>query len=145
MIASEFRIGNLIQYEQIVKPICEIDMLREYEDLVECVTLPEKDSEGRVWTYSKKWIVDCEPIEITEEWLLRFGFNKIAGKVSVFEKSRLRLVLGYGGCMCYLIDEDNTNGYYIPNGGIKYIHQLQNLFFAFTSTELQEPELNTIL
>ena len=81
-------------------------------------------------------LAEINPIPLTEEWILRLGFEKKKKKSGIFEKARLRLGLG-NGCLCYLIDEDNENGYYIPNCGIKFVHELQNLYFTFTGEELQ--------
>ena len=71
------------------------------------------------------------PIPITPEWLERFGFKKHLA----FEKR---------------IDEKNSIAYSVPNTltsiytmgalvqfcHIKYVHQLQNLFYALTGGEL---------
>ena len=81
-------------------------------------------------------LAEINPIPLTEELILNLGFDKKKNKEGIFEKSRLRLYLG-NGCLCYLIDEDNESGYYIPNGGIKFVHELQNLYFTMTGEELQ--------
>ncbi len=67
-----------------------------------------------------------KPIQLTEEWLLKFGFPE-----SDLENGKI-LVVGESF--------DNVIGYTIralsPNVVIKYVHQLQNLYFALTQTEL---------
>ena len=81
-------------------------------------------------------INEIEPIPLTEEWLLRFGFEKIIGKIDIYEKGRLRIWLGLiGQSLCYLIEEDTTSAHYIPNS-IEYVHQIQNLYFALFGEEL---------
>ena len=77
-----------------------------------------------------------EPIELTEEWLLKFGFYRVEN--------------GYYGSMPYnkpcwikfsftiLIWDDGTF-VYDWNGGntiLKSVHQLQNLHFALKGKEL---------
>jgi len=69
-------------------------------------------------------IEDLEPIPLTEEWLLKFGFeikqsrfgNEYLGKINLYTTSDKNIVFCYDG---YL-------------KGIKYVHQLQNLYFALT-------------
>ena len=81
-------------------------------------------------------INEIEPIPLTEEWLLKFGFEKIIGKIDIYEKDRLRIWLGSRGrSLCYLIEEDTTSAHYIPNS-IEYVHQIQNLYFALFGKEL---------
>lgn len=73
-----------------------------------------------------------EPITLTEEWLLKFGFEK-----------------DYDGCLTLLIGKSRfqwSNGILLwqqtsyndwsefPCG---HVHQLQNLYFALTGTELE--------
>ena len=81
-------------------------------------------------------INEIEPILLTEKWLLRFGFEKIIGKIDIYEKDRLRIWVGSRGqSLCYLIEEDTTSAHYIPNS-IEYVHQIQNLYFALFGKEL---------
>ena len=68
-----------------------------------------------------------EPIPLTEEWLIKFGLLKT--KEGSF-------LLG-----CYdLIGYEDSYRILLPKNGIlatiKYVHQLQNLYFALTQTEL---------
>ena len=67
---------------------------------------------------------DCEPIPLTEDWLCKFGFEKDSFYWSLkdlsidFEKNGYSYVIGSGAT------------------GFKYVHQLQNLYFALTGEEL---------
>jgi hypothetical protein len=75
----------------------------------------------------------CEGIELNREWLLKFGFVE---KDNWFYKEMF--VLGF------LTHDDNFQCEFKFAGAegnwklleIKYVHQLQNLFFALTGTEL---------
>ena len=73
-----------------------------------------------------------EPIPLTEEWLLKFGFegNSIFGanikyKIGYFE------VWYFGEPDRYMLENLKNMRVYI-----EYVHQLQNLYFALTGTEL---------
>lgn len=72
------------------------------------------------------------PIPITTEILRDAGFEGITGKESIWVKDRLKL----WGNMAYLIEEDSGGSHYIPNE-IKYVHQLQNLYYALFGRELK--------
>ena len=90
--------------------------------------------------------IECEsvlssPIQLKEEWLLNFGFER------TFKKLK--------GCYVdkhskYMLCDNNENGFDIYIFGydedlyinsINYIHQLQNLFFALIGEELTIKEL----
>jgi len=62
------------------------------------------------------------PIELTEEWLVKFGL--IESKEGT---KRIQLETDLGDLIIY-IDGRNKN--------IKYVHQFQNLYFALTGEEL---------
>jgi hypothetical protein len=75
---------------------------------------------------------DLQPIPLTEEWLLKFGFEW-KGLIS---KGRYLTI--FTPCGKALVFKDN---YFIFAGvtietQIQYVHQLQNLYFALTGEEL---------
>lgn len=92
-----------------------------------------------------------KPIPLTEEWLLKFGFEKWTwcddcAFISLFFGDSLhcryyddvwhikRMKVGRDDRGVY----GKTEGKYIlPKGKIKYVHQLQNLYFALTGQELE--------
>lgn len=90
---------------------------------------------------------DFEPIPLTEEWLLKFGFEKEReGNVEVFwpVNTKIREVF-YGQLhpdfIIRVIErEDKSFGYFIDldivNKSIESVHQLQNIYFALTGEEL---------
>jgi hypothetical protein len=76
------------------------------------------------------------PIPLTEEWLLKFGFSKRES----FSYSEWYMGIN-PVTRDWMFDITWIEGYDYPfyrNGhfSIKYIHQLQNLYFALTGTEL---------
>ena len=78
-----------------------------------------------------------KPIPLTEEWLLKFGFEK-RGYVKFLGNAYQRFVLGRNGI--YSINEI-AYIYEVCDHDlceIRYVHQLQNLYFALTGEELIE-------
>ena len=72
--------------------------------------------------------VKCCGIPITEEWMSNFGFEKTSCDEMTFTSKN--------DCFYYRLFE----GHIEWNGSkifIKYIHQLQNLYFALTGEELK--------
>jgi hypothetical protein len=116
MEARELRIGNLVKYKGDIHPVTSIDSTIN-------------------WVYLNENI-DCslysiEPVILTEEWILKFGFEYV----------------DYAGSYCYkdhLIDETHEGfvfNLFCSNDKdcivkIKYVHQLQNLYFTLTGEEL---------
>jgi hypothetical protein len=80
----------------------------------------------------------CQPIPITEEWLINFGFKK--------HKCNIGGADMWQGMDAWSINDNNwlfrgnpidglkLVGYF--NSNIEYVHQLQNLYFALTGIEL---------
>jgi len=123
MKAKELRTGNLVNYKK---------------DLIKTTsrTILNIDEMNAVY----------KPIPLTEEWLLKFGFEKI-----VFDSEET----GYG--IEYRLDINNNTTFVIEDDfsfGIENkqlnthwleldfdiftgIHQLQNLYFALTQKELE--------
>lgn len=74
-----------------------------------------------------------EPIPLTEEWLFKFGF-KFDGHCSWWKNELIELTIDTGEDEYSVF---NNNGDYITLKGIKYVHSLQNLYFALTGEELE--------
>ena len=79
-----------------------------------------------------------QPIPLTEEWLLKFGFEKSAQNFDYFQRVKYfdySIKVGFHK-ISFIIDEFGylkaaTNTY------VKAVHQLQNLYFALVNSELQ--------
>jgi hypothetical protein len=76
------------------------------------------------------------PIPLTEEWLLKFGFEK---KYQTFEFKGLNI----DGTVVHFSFDKWRSEYDIENcdfteipAECKHVHQLQNLYFALTNEEL---------
>lgn len=128
MKTTELRIGNYHLYHMVDKldervewdEVCQIDfddlrILSEFEDNPE-----------------------YQPIPLTEEWLLKFGFEGKVSKTSNCGNYYLNYDAEYGhhdmalwyqrGSWCF----SHTGRFTV----LKYVHQLQNLYFALTGEEL---------
>jgi hypothetical protein len=81
-----------------------------------------------VWEAERTW---CKAIPITEEWLLRFGFvsNPYQDR---YENKSIHVQCNKTRGVTELWIES------MPH--IKYVHQLQNLYFALTGEELIHDE-----
>ena len=72
--------------------------------------------------FAKFNMLQCKPIPLTEEWLVKFGFEM---KRKTFYEFGI-----------YLIGMKNNRWYFITSGiaeiELNHVHQLQNLYFALT-------------
>ncbi len=122
--ATEFRIGNLVNY----LIIDELDKRKQWYEVSEIdhddlYVLGIKDEMNQ----------DYQPIQITEKWLLNFGFLIVETNkcVEAFrENFRYSIQQVNNSEQWFWCDGKNV----ITN--LKYIHQLQNLYFAITGEEL---------
>ena len=108
MDATELRLGNLF-IEKYSKEIIKVVELSS--DIIHFNGV-----------FNQKW--QAEPIPLTEEWLLKFGFDK---KDRVINGNFNIGVLYYNGGIDYF-EFDVTH--------IKHVHSLQNLYFSLTQKEL---------
>ena len=139
MKASELRIGNLINgiYHAYDDGINE-DI--QNETICKVVTLDVSGSgDYQIYVYSDEDIEqfsEFEPITLTEEWLLKFGFKaktinhnfRIESDTDFQISSAARNVNTNERSIFYLQSEFGTK--------INYVHQLQNIYFALIGEEL---------
>lgn len=117
MKSSELRIGNWVE---------------QPNDGVTRVTAILNDLQIKTETgYIDKY---CRPIPLTEEWLLRFGFDKLTEKGSGFKSTSYT----YTGKVALIVHFDGVrlSVNFWQGNEKKYVHQLQNLYFALTGEEL---------
>ena len=123
MKATELRIGNYHNY--LVKD--PIDVRKQWNEVCQIDAYD-------LLSLSKDPDVRYQPIPLTEEWLLRFGF-----KAHTYEDEVFGYVLNdFGYINEYQFRIRNFidfEGIIIPKA-IKTVHQLQNLYFALTGEEL---------
>jgi len=126
MKATELRIGNMVKKyftEYGYSKICEID-ITDFSDILNNV-------------------IKVEPIPLSEDWLLKFGLkitdNDYEGGYDFTEyKGRLweNIILQTEDIFYYFIHIDQDSFYSHTIIEIKYVHQLQNLYFDLTNEEL---------
>ncbi len=130
MKATELRIGNyLCLFSKIVK-VLEISN-NEIKVATETKT-------GFIIEKTPLNSLSLDPIPLTEEWLLKLGFERIDYRlVKNIEKHKYDADYFYLGLdkviRLQVLGKRNTSLYF-PK--IKYIHQLQNLYFSLTGKEL---------
>lgn len=128
MDARELRIGNLLKDK--AGKVFGVENVSEYglNGYSWSDTYYGTQSGGHEFTYN---LEDVSPIPLTEEWLTKFGFNK--------DGDTKDLLFDYAICLerrindLFLVQVDWPH----KKKEIKYVHQLQNLFFALTGQELK--------
>jgi hypothetical protein len=129
MKASELRIGNIIMfadYDGIIYRKISAIKLNEFGLY--------SDIDGTNFEI-------CKPILITKEWLLKLGFeycnvyNNYKIKAGQYYNS---ICYNYEDCKWYYNNDSSDAGcHYVASiASIKYVHKLQNLYFALTGIEL---------
>lgn len=120
MKASDFRLGNLYHFEDVSGMVVErVDYIEN--DMVDVNPMNL-----------------IHPIPLTEEWLLKFGFDKSTfGSIPMFFSKNdsfsyiQEQAYGCNGNYGYCLNDEKM--WFLE---IKYVHQLQNLYFALTGEEL---------
>ncbi|RKT01095.1 hypothetical protein [Chryseobacterium defluvii] len=134
MNAKELRIGNYTR-DKLNKTTYEINA-RSLLYLVECEELQKEFS--------------IEPIPISEEWLLNTGFDRINIPYidsDEFENYQLYqkhdLIFMHLNSVVYLVHigpayDESVQIYIVGDKyGLKYVHQLQNIYFDLIGEELK--------
>ncbi len=79
-----------------------------------------------------------EPIPLTEEWLTKFGWRYYNGRMhgDMTMDTQCKIDLDWVSDKIQLKGHYEPGETYRPMSHIKYVHQLQNLYFALTGQEL---------
>ena len=120
MNAKDLRIGNLLQYT---------DRQKVKEHLRGTTFKVTADDILFLSTYSVDYV---EPIQITPEWLEKFGFVKVGNH---YEKNCFNLYK-YKDEIEIEFRNDEDDESFVIGMRYNYVHQLQNLYFAITGEEL---------
>ena len=135
MKANELRVGNWVYgdggaYSKIVG-------IKLFGNVVNNeIDIYSKDNgEGVEWVLS---ISKLSPIPLTEEMLLKCGFKRVPKHLYVDNLKDLRTAVTY--LKGSIIWNESTRIVWVGNialDNIKYLHELQNLYFAITGEELE--------
>jgi hypothetical protein len=128
MKANELRIGNWVS----ITPHGQDDFIRiDYDEMEKLYTFATWDR--------------INPIPLTEEWLVKFGFEKITHAVRSYsyhicDKNERYWFFRISGQFGTITREITC----VLSYEIKHVHQLQNLYFALTGEELESTQIEKI-
>jgi len=132
MEAKELRINNLLQ---------------NAKGDVTSVTSVFVDENGfsenlsfKCFNYTK---IEVEPIPLTEKWLERLGFEKdiIDGILFYVKHNKQNTIQLHSKVFDVYVCQNNIIDSSVQVVRMKYVHELQNLYFALTGVELEVKEL----
>lgn len=126
--ASELRIGNKVAMRSITvnENITVTGVIENKIYYTPCKTPKFADF---LWSLP----IYIYPIELTEEWLVEFGFDEnrciLLGIDTSFHLLQITPNLD--------VNVYDVNDNFVCLKSIKYVHELQNLYFALTGNELK--------
>jgi hypothetical protein len=128
MKAQELRIGNLVNH---TTGQCKV--VGFYGEIFRAENINKIELKSNVF--------NLQPIPLTEEWLLKFGFEKLNTTMSgcfVFQKGLWRVAIKVNIEETYewVLWHERISPPTWCLSRFEYVHQLQNLYFALTGEEL---------
>jgi len=137
MKATELRIGNYVKWKTEDVTTFEI---------INYITSQTIGLESDIDFDTLTPIELFKPIPLTEEWLLKFGFERqlkmkwagdgwIHPNSILFDLYKKNKYMGY-----YQAGRHTKDFFYAVSIEIMFVHQLQNLYFALTGEELEIKE-----
>jgi hypothetical protein len=143
MNTKELRIGNYIN------GFCGFEDSGDVWEKCKVVGLDDVGiTDHEIWVESNgnnETFIDFKGIPLTEEWLLKMGFVKKEVTLKLYysdffinSEINFRLYWPENGRGASLHLHPDPTDWYPPitDDNIKYVHQLQNLYFALTGEEL---------
>jgi hypothetical protein len=124
MKASELMIGNYVMAINNYEDIFYVNCIYGHRDL---------NITSGIYKNYDTTIRDIKPIPLTEEWLLKFGFDLINNEY--YQSRNHELKLYWTVNKNKMIPEFNEKRF-VTGYDFKYAHQLQNLYFILTGEEL---------
>jgi len=136
MKATELRIGNFLEFSNRIEPNKIIKVGRRF---FSSASVEKEDGDFTITPYYKG-------IKINHEWLLKFGFTNL-DQTNIYVKSMHKIGGEKLKSIAVYIDEENYTvaivDYYtgvektdLLHLDYEYVHQLQNLFYALTGSDL---------
>jgi hypothetical protein len=129
MKASELRIGNFLLFVNKLQEVSSI-----HSD--NTIRLRKTKNDNCHGCYCVNTIT-IFPIRITEEWLLKFGFYYQSSDKNYVIKNKYgycNSIKKIDGDWCYNNDYSDASCYFVRE--LRYIHELQNLYYALNEEEL---------
>lgn len=141
--ANEIRIGNfLFNDDGIISKVTgfsPFDYSIRCDEEEGCMILfdsfPSDGSERKGYEMESSYF---EPIPLSEEWLLKFGFEKLTSKEEGF-RSTSYTYKDKKNFISFIVhfDDGLLSVSFWQGNEKKYVHQLQNLFHSLTGKELE--------
>jgi hypothetical protein len=130
MKSSNLRIGNLVDLGNRIAKVTEINHLA-------CVVVDLEETQDTIEDYER-----VKGIILTEEWLLKFGEwvkedDLFVRRLDTINDALRLDYINDDGELCWEFYVYNIAGQRVGCAYIKYVHQLQNLYFALTGEELE--------
>ena len=123
---TELRIGNLV---------CRKDLISDEDRFEKIIFLSDKVTTSGpfriVCFYS-----EIKPIPLSKKWLLKFGFYQWS-KIEFSKEFKSWSLWVFTDVNKFEIVHNEDRNCFNPDIQIKYVHQLQNLYFALTGEELK--------
>lgn len=130
MEARELKVNNLIDYNGFTAKVLSVNA---YSNPSVKIQFTSSDEFIYIQEESLSYQPIVKPIPLTEEWLIKFGFE-----LDLKHGDYLVNQIYQADFYYYVIDsfEYNSGGYSHCEVKIEHVHQLQNLYFALTGEEL---------
>jgi hypothetical protein len=134
MKATDLRIGNFITYNTV---LAKVESINKKDEIGLQLFHPHVDpTSENASQYNGGYLrlkTGLEPIVISEEWLIKFGFK---GDDFWFSNEKIRMEK-YITSPGWAFRKRGSEEYSTSIARVKYIHQLQNLYFAIFGEELK--------
>ena len=139
MKTQELRIGNYLYYEHTIHIVSGVHGNKVYswwvKDGKPVIEYEAKDISGtQVENPYIDVISQYEPIPLTEEWLIKLGFEKLTDSKDGFKNTTYTYTKGISFIVYFDGVRLSTN-FWMGNEK-HYVHQLQNLFYVLSGEEL---------
>jgi hypothetical protein len=135
MTKQELRVGNIVtdEFYESFKKIITVESINDKGINLEVQNSDDYPEMQSHWIEPYYTFDQLQGIELSEEWLIKMGFGKCDEHESGHnEHSVFGFYYDWHFKRFYL--ECETDRVRVPH--IQYVHQLQNLFYALTGTEL---------
>ena len=129
MKATELRIGNLVGIKETA---LHADGCNHSEAIFEIEEI-KKDVVQFKGYHANEYYKDLNPISLTEQWLLDFGFKN---EIGYYSKGAFLISLADDASCFFKDGRVYFNSRIIIENQSKYVHQLQNLYFALIGEDL---------